>query len=113
MRCSFIATQAQFFNAAILKKSYSLLKIIICILWTFVVIISSLLKKMSVNINLSNNRLSKARRIVNGSVKGSDLSSKNVKIVHFVRHAQVYRHPILLSYYILYICSYASEAFEQ
>ena len=46
---------------------------------------------MSVNINLSNNRLSKARRIVNGSVKGSDLSSKNVKIVHFVRHAQVYR----------------------
>jgi broad specificity phosphatase PhoE len=65
---------------------------------------------MSVNINLSNNRLCKARRIVNGSVKGSDLSSKNVKIVHFVRHAQV----ILPT--ILYICSYvrnASEAFEQ
>ena len=109
MRCSFIATHA----SAILKK---LLSLKIILLWTFVVIISSLLcasKKMSVNINLSNNRLSKARRIVNGSVKGSDLSSKNVKIVHFVRHAQVYRHPILLSYYILYICSYASEAFEQ
>jgi hypothetical protein len=62
-------------------------------------------EKMSVNINLSNNRLCKARRIVNGSVKGSDLSSKNVKIVHFVRHAQVYRHHPTHYPIYMFVCS--------
>ena len=37
--------------------------------------------------NSNSSRLCKAKRVVKGSVV--DLSSKNVKLVHFVRHAQV------------------------